>query len=128
MVQSLLLFCMCMNFWQQRSSMKSIASLEDTLNHAFSMTDLGLLSQFLGLELSQLDLGIKLHQSKYYLYLLKVFKMKYFNPSKTSFLLWVNHEEANSTPLVNNTLYRKLVAFLLYLTHTWHDIYYAVSV
>ena len=32
------------------SSKKEISSLKDAMNHAFSMTDLGLLSQFLGLE------------------------------------------------------------------------------
>ena len=35
-----------------RSSKKEIASLKDVMNHAFSMTDLGLLSQFLGLEIA----------------------------------------------------------------------------
>ena len=35
------------------SSYKEIASLKDVMNHAFSMTDLGLLSQFLGLEIAQ---------------------------------------------------------------------------
>ena len=35
------------------SSKKEIDSLKDALNHAFSMIDLGLLSQFLGLEISQ---------------------------------------------------------------------------
>ena len=35
------------------SSMKEIASLKDVMNHAFSIADLGLLSQFLGLEISQ---------------------------------------------------------------------------
>ena len=35
------------------SSKKEIASLKDAMNHAFSMTDLGLLSQFLGLEIEQ---------------------------------------------------------------------------
>ena len=35
------------------SSMKEISSLKDALNHAFSMIDLGLLSQFLGLKVSQ---------------------------------------------------------------------------
>ena len=34
------------------SSNKEIASLKDAMNHAFSMTDLGLLSQFLGLEIA----------------------------------------------------------------------------
>ena len=35
------------------NSMKEIASLKDALNYAFSMTYLGLLSQFLGLEISK---------------------------------------------------------------------------
>ena len=38
-----------------------IASLKDAMNHAFSMTDLGLLSQFLGLEIAQYQHGIKVH-------------------------------------------------------------------
>ena len=35
------------------SSKDEIASLKDAMNHAFSMTDLGLLSQFLGLDIAQ---------------------------------------------------------------------------
>ena len=42
-----------------RSSKDEIASLKDAMNHAFSMTDLGLLSQFLGLEIDQTKEGIK---------------------------------------------------------------------
>ena len=34
------------------SSKKEIASLKEAMNHAFSMTNLGLLSQFLGLEIA----------------------------------------------------------------------------
>ena len=44
------------------SSKKEIASLKDAMNHAFSMTDLGLLSQFLSLEIAQYQHGIKVHQ------------------------------------------------------------------
>src|SRR5882672_4549529 len=51
------------------SSQAEIACLKDAMNHAFSMTYLGLLSQFLGLEIAQTKAGIKLHQSKYALYL-----------------------------------------------------------
>ena len=40
-------------------SKDEIASLKDAMNHAFSMTDLGLLSQFLGLEIDQTKNGIK---------------------------------------------------------------------
>ena len=46
------------------TSKKEIASLKDAMNHAFSMTDLGLLSKLLGLEIAQSQHGIKVHQSK----------------------------------------------------------------
>ena len=101
-----------------RSSKKEIASLKGAMSHAFSMTDLGLLSQFLGLEIAQSQHGIKFHQSKYALDLLNNFSMKYCNPSKTPFFSGVKLEKAGSSPLVNNTLYRQLIGCLFYLTHT----------
>ena len=110
------------------SSKKEIASLKDAMNHAFSMTDLGLLSQLLGLEIAQSQYGIKVHQSKYALDLLNKFNMKDCKPSKTPFLSGVKLEEAGSSLMVNNTLYRPLIACLIYLTHTRPDISYAVSV
>ena len=110
-----------------RSSKKEIASLKDAMNHAFSMTDLGLLSQFLGLEIAQSQHGIKLYQYKYASYFLIKFNMKYCKPSKTPFFLVVKLEEASSSLMVNNTLYRKLSGGLLYLTHTQLGLYYVVS-
>ena len=97
---------------------KDIASLKDAMNHAFSMTDLGLLSQFLGLEIAHSQHGIKLNHSKYTLDLLNKFNMKFCKPSKTPFLSKVKLEEAGSSPMVNNTLYRQLIGCLIYLTHT----------
>ena len=58
------------------------------------MTDLGLLSQFFGLEISQSDLIIKVHQSKYSLDMLNKFTMKDCKTRKTIFLSRVNLEEA----------------------------------
>ena len=86
------------------SSKKEIVSLKDAMNHAFSMIDLGLLSQFLGVEISQFQHGIKAHQSRYASYLLNKFSMKYCKPSKTPFLSEVKLEEAGFSPMVNNTL------------------------
>ena len=109
-----------------RSSKKYISS-KDAMNHAFSMTDLRLLSQFLGLEIAQSQHGIKVHQSKYAMDFMNKFNMKYCKPSKTPFLSGFKLEEASSSPMVNNTLYRQLIGCLLYLTHTQPDISYAVS-
>ena len=110
------------------SSQAEIASLKGAMNQAFSMTDLGLLSQFVELEISKIKAGIKVHQYKYALDLLNKFKMKDCKESKTPFLSGVKLEEADSSPMVNNTLYRKLIGCLLYLTHTRPDISYVVSV
>ena len=87
-----------------RSSIKEISSLKGAMNHAFSMTNLGLLSQFFELVISQSSIGIKVYQSNYYSYLLNKFNMKYFNPIKTPFLSRFNLKQANLTPLVNKTL------------------------
>ena len=54
--------------------------------------------------------------------------MKDFKPRKTPFLSGVNLEEADSSPMVNNTLYRQLIGCLLYITHTQTDISYGLSV
>ena len=81
------------------SSKKEIASLKDAMNHAFSMNDLRLLSQFLGLKIAQTKHGIKSHQSKYALDFLNKFNMKYcklarlpffqeFSLKKQVLLLW----------------------------------------
>ena len=110
-----------------RISKKEIASLKDAMNHVFSMTDLGLLSRFLGLKIAQSQHGIKVHYSKYASYFLIKFNMKYCKPSKTLFLSGVKLEEAGSSPMVNYTLYRQLIGCLLYLTHTRTELYYAVS-
>ena len=54
--------------------------------------------------------------------------MKDFKPRKTPFLSGVKLEEVEYSPMVNNTLYRQLIGYLLYLTHTRPDISYVVSV
>ena len=110
------------------SSKKEISSLKDAMNHVFSMTDLVLLSQFLGLEISQSQDGIKFHQSKYASYFINKFIMNYFKPSNTPFLSGVKLEKEGSSPMVNNTLYRQLIGYLLYLTHNKPELYYVVGV
>ena len=54
--------------------------------------------------------------------------MKDCIPRETPFPSGVKLEEAQSTPLENNTLYRKLVGSILYLIQNLPDIYYVLSV
>ena len=52
-----------------------IGSIKSSLHNAFSMTDLGLLKQFLGLEIEKYDAWIKVIQPIYFLYMLLNLKM-----------------------------------------------------
>ena len=63
----------------------SIATVKTTLHGKFSMTDMGLLHYFLGLEISQNDSGINMSQSKYAKYLIDRFHMIYCKLSPRPF-------------------------------------------
>ena len=92
------------------------------------MTDLGLLKQFLGLEIEKYERGIMIRQNKYDLYLIIKFNMDDCKESKCPFLSGIKLGEFSDSSLVDCWLYRKLVGSLLYLTHTRPDLSYDVSV
>jgi hypothetical protein len=83
----------------------------------FSMTDMGPLHYFLGLQINQDASGIKLSQTKYARDLLVRFHMTNCKSMATPFLSRVHLEDGGDTPVVDNTLYQQLVGSLLYVTH-----------
>ena len=91
------------------------------------MIDLGLLRQFLGLEIEQNGKGILLSQLQYDSDLMKNFNMSECKESKYPFLYGIKMLEFGNSPMVDITLYRQLVGNLLDLTHTRLDLSYAVS-
>ena len=91
------------------------------------MTDLGFLRKFLGLEIEQSERGIKSSQSQYDLDLINNFNMAECNACKYPFISIIKIYEFGNSPLVDFTLYRKLVGSLLYLTHTRPNLSYAIS-
>ena len=93
----------------------------------FEMSDLGLLKQFLGLEIEQNSDGIMLTQSKYISDLLVKFNMAECKAAPFPFLSGIILEEGKSTLPMDCTIYRQLIGSLLYLTHSQPDIYYAVN-
>ena len=66
-------------------------------------------------------------QSRYSSYMLNRFHMEDRKAAPYPFLSSIKLEEGGSTPLVDITLYIKLIGSLLYLTHSRPDISYAVS-
>ena len=80
------------------------------------------------MKIEKSDVDIKLIQSNYASKLLLKFKMDEFKGAKCPFLSGVKLGVFDSSPLVDNSLYRQLVGILLYLTHSRPDLAYAVGV
>ena len=70
------------------------------------MSDLGLLKQYLGVEIEQNYDGIMVTQSKYISDLLINFNMAEFRVAPFPFLSGINLEEGKSTPPMDCTIYR----------------------
>ena len=112
----------------QVSAPINLSKLTTLLHSEFSMTDLGLLRQFLGLEIEKNGKGIMPSQPQHALDLLKQFNMAECKASKSPFLSGIKMHEFGNSPMVDITLYMQLVSNLLYLTHTRPDLSYDVSV
>jgi hypothetical protein len=91
------------------------------------MKDMGPLHYFHGLHISQDASRINISQSKYAWDLMERFHMIHSKFSPTHFLSGVRLQDGRNTPLVDNTLYRKLMGSLLYLSHSQLDLSYAVG-
>ena len=92
------------------------------------MSDLGILKQFMGLEIAQNSDGIMVTQSKYISDLLVKFNMAECKADPFPFLSGINLEEGKITPPMDCIIYSQLIGSLLYLTHSQTDIYYAMNV
>jgi hypothetical protein len=90
------------------------------------MKNLGSLSYFLGLEVSQDSTGYYLSQAKYASDLLSQAGITDSKTVSTPLELNVKLTPLDGTPLKDPTLYRRLVGSLVYLTVTRPDIAYAV--
>ena len=103
-------------------TLASISFIKTALHEAFEMSDIGLLRQFLGLEITQYFDGIMVTQSKYVSELLIKFNMAYCKAAPFPFLSGINLEEGKTTPQVDSTLYCQLIGSHFYLTNSRLDI------
>jgi hypothetical protein len=109
-------------------STSTIVVFKRILNDKFLMTDMGPLHFFLGHKISRDASEIKLSRAKYARDLLERFNMTDCKSALTPFPSGFKLEDGRDTPLVENTLYRKLMGSLLYLTHSRPDLSYAVGI
>ena len=91
------------------------------------MTDMGLMSYFLGLEVNQLENRIFLSQEHYAKEVVKRFKMEECNPISTTVDYGAKLSKNDEGKIIDSTLYRSLVGCLRYLTCTRPDILYGVG-
>ncbi|KAG6501588.1 hypothetical protein ZIOFF_041471 [Zingiber officinale] len=93
----------------------------------FEMSDLGLLSYYLGIEVEQQKSRILLRQSTYVKKILSQFKMTDCNATKHPMEPKTQlHKDLEGTP-VDATEYRRVIGCLRYLLHTRPDLSYPVG-
>ncbi|KAM1251313.1 hypothetical protein ACFX2G_034427 [Malus domestica] len=91
----------------------------------YEMLDLGLLHHFLGLGIIQNENGIFIHQKKYAKSLLEKFGLKDCKAVKTPLAITDKLSKEDGSEDADQSLYRKMIGSLLYLTATRPDLMYA---
>jgi hypothetical protein len=91
------------------------------------MSDLGLLSFYLGIEIKQGNRSITIGQSAYARKLLEKAGLENCNPCSTPMEARLQLSKKSTTAEVDATMYRSLVGSLRYLVHTRPDISFAVG-
>jgi hypothetical protein len=94
----------------------------------FSMSDLGLLSYYLGIEVKQSSREISLCQSAYAVKLLDKCGMADCNAVQVPMDQRHRLSKISSDPPVDTTMYRSIVGSLRYLVHTRPDLAYSVGI
>jgi hypothetical protein len=93
----------------------------------FQMSDLWLLTFYLGIEVHQGDSGITLRQTAYAKRVVELAGLTDYNPALTPMEERLKLSRDNTTEEVDATQYRRLVWSLRYLTHTRPDLAFSVG-
>lgn len=104
-----------------------VAEFKTEMLKVFEMTDLGLMSYFLGMEVKQDHNGILISQKKYAKEILKKFHMEGCKSTDTPMNQKEKFSKDDGAEKVDEGQYRSLVGCLMYLTATRPDIMFAVS-
>ena len=104
------------------------AEFREAMTSKFEMTDLGLMSYFLGLEVKQTNDGIFVSRQKYAIDILKRLKMESLKLIRTPFAEQLELKKEGTGELVNPTYFKSIVGSLRYLTSTRLDIAYGLGI
>jgi len=97
------------------------------LEKQFKLKDLGILSYFLGIEVSHSPQGIYLSQRKYALGILEESGLSGAKPSKIPMERHIDLKNDDSLLIKNPTFYRKMVGKMIYLNITRPDLSFTVN-
>ncbi|GKV40705.1 hypothetical protein SLEP1_g48314 [Rubroshorea leprosula] len=97
------------------------------MSNEFEMTDIGLMSYYLGIEVKQMEEGIFISQENYAREVLKRFNMSNCKPVNTPVAGGMKLSKFEEGGSVDATLFRTLVGSLRYLTCTRPDILFGVG-
>jgi hypothetical protein len=106
---------------------QAIENFKNQMKARFSMTDLGLLSYYLGIEVKQGEEGITLCQSGYAKRILEKMGMSRCNPTHTPLEPRLKLSKLSQAEKVDPTEYRSVVGSLRYLLHTRPDLSFSVG-
>jgi hypothetical protein len=104
-----------------------IDAFKQEMHDRFRMSDLGLLTYYLGVEVRQDSSGTTLCQRGYAQKLLEKTGMEDCNPTSTPMEARTHLVKASTATLVDATEFRSVVGALRYLVHTRPDLAHSVS-
>jgi hypothetical protein len=104
-----------------------LKQFKDEMKRTFQMSDLGLLSYYLGLEVNQIPGGITVSQGAYALKILEAAGLDRSNASHTPMETRLKLSKNSTAPAVDATEYRKIVGALRYLVNTRPDLAFSVG-
>lgn len=110
------------------NSQRMIDEFKKSMTKEFEMTDIGLMSYYLGIEVKQTKDGVFICQERYTKDILKRFGMENCKPIGTPIQCGTKHSRHDGGEAVDPTLFKSLVGSLRYLTCTRPDILYAVGI
>ena len=104
-----------------------IKKFKESMKQCFEMTDLGILSTFLGIEIKHEASHIWLFRKSHIETILHSFNMSECNSARTLMEAWLKLEKEGREEEENPSKFRSLIGCLRYLVHTRPDITYSVN-
>ncbi|CAA7027704.1 unnamed protein product [Microthlaspi erraticum] len=109
------------------NSVELLEEFKASMMREFSMTDLGLMKFFLGVEVVQDGYGIFINQQKYAVEILEKFGMENSNSVRNPIVPGQKLSKEGSGETADPTTFKQLIGSLRYLTATRPDLIYSVN-